>query len=787
MTTYLFPGQGSQFKGMGEELFENFKEYVETADDILGYSLQQLCLEDPERKLGLTQYTQPALYVVNALSYLQVLRETGIKPDYLAGHSLGEYNALFAAEAFDFATGLQLVQRRGRLMGTVSGGGMAAVLGLEEEAVHAILQDERFNRIDIANLNTPKQIVISGPQADIEQAKEVFENAGAYNYVILAVSGAFHSRYMESVKLEFKDYLAGFSFSPLKIPVISNVLARPYIDESVKSILADQITSSVKWTESIRYLMGKGEMEYKQVGPGHVMDGLVKTIQRDAEPLVVVEPMVVNEPKKTAEGIEPEARVQAQDQIQTDSSPLASAPAAAQDLLTDQLGSTEFKEDYQLKYAYWIGAMGRGISSKEFVVAMSKHGMMSCLGTEGLKLDEIRASLDYLRQELGGRHPFAVNVMYEYSNPRREEQLLELLINQGVQSIEASSYISLSAALVKFRVQGLRRDSAGRVVPARRILLKASRPEIAEIYLSPPPRNVVDKLLEEQWITAEEAQLSYEIPMIDDLCVLGDCGGYTDQGTALAIFPLILKLARDAQRKFGYKKRVRIGLGGGLGTPEAAAAAFVLGADFIVTGSINQCTVEANTSELVKDILQQISVQDTGYAPSEHMFEIGARVQVVKKGVFFPVRANKLYETYRQFGALEEISDSLRSQLEDKYFKKSFSAAYQELKLQLEPDEIAKAEQNPKVKMALLFRSYLSGSYQLALKGFKERKVDFQIYSGSALGAFNHWVKGTPLEDWRQRHAWAIGEKIMTDAASLLNERFQWRNTNSLEQVSTKF
>ncbi|MRN51853.1 ACP S-malonyltransferase [Paenibacillus monticola] len=785
MTTYLFPGQGSQYRGMGEELFESFKEYVEAADDILGYSLRQLCLEDPERKLGLTQYTQPALYVVNALSYLQVLRETGIKPDNLAGHSLGEYNALFAAEAFDFATGLKLVQKRGELMSTVSGGGMAAVLGLEEEAIRAILQDERFRQIDIANLNTPTQIVISGPQNDIEQAKEAFEGAGAYNYVVLAVSGAFHSRYMESVRQEFENFLGGFTLSPLKIPVISNVLARPYAEESVRKILAAQITSSVKWTESIRYLMGKGEMEYRQVGPGHVLDGLVKTIQRESEPLVLVEP------EKTTSRYESEVETQPQTQadpqpMQTGSRVLASRPVIAQALQAEQLGSAEFKEDYNLKYAYWVGAMGRGIASKEFVAALSKQGMMSCLGTEGLKMDEITASLDYLRQELGGEHPFAVNVMYEYSNPRREEQLLELLIRQGVHNIEASSYISLTAALVKFRVQGLRKDSSGRVIPARRILLKASRPEIAEIYLSPPPRSVVDKLLEEKWISSEEARLSQEIPMIDDLCVLGDCGGYTDQGTALAIFPLILKLAGEAQRKFAYTKRVRVGLGGGLGTPEAAAAAFVLGADFIVTGSINQCTVEANTSEMVKDILQQISVQDTGYAPSEHMFEMGAKVQVVKKGVFFPVRGNKLYETYRQFNALEEIGDSLRSQLEDKYFKKSFSVAYHDLKLQLGQDEIAKAEQNPKVKMALLFRSYLSSSYQLALSGVKDRKVDFQIYSSSALGAFNHWVKGTPLEDWHERHAWTIGEKIMTDAAGLLNERLSWRNTDSYEKVFSK-
>jgi len=288
MKAHVFPGQGSQYLGMGGSLFDEFPDITESADEVLGYSIKDLCLRDPERCLRQTQYTQPALYTVNALSYLKKIRETGTMPDYVAGHSLGEYNALLAAGVFDFATGLQLVKKRGALMSRAAGGGMAAILGVSAEQIEIVLKKSGLTDIEIANFNTPSQTVIAGSAADIERAGAVF-GGGEVAYIPLNVSGAFHSSYMAASQREFGTYLDTFRFAEPSIPVISNVYARPYGPGTVKNNLMRQITSPVKWTESIRYLMGLGEMEFEEIGPGEVLTKLIYNIQREARPLVLSE------------------------------------------------------------------------------------------------------------------------------------------------------------------------------------------------------------------------------------------------------------------------------------------------------------------------------------------------------------------------------------------------------------------------------------------------------------------------------------------------------------------
>lgn len=284
MITYIFPGQGSQTKGMGGSLFEEFKKLTMQADGVLGYSIKELCLEDPQSKLSQTQYTQPALYIVNALSYLQKIQETGKKPDFVAGHSLGEYNALFAAGAFDFETGLRVVKKRGELMSQATGGGMAAVIGLDEEQITAVLQQNQLQNIEIANYNSPSQIVISGLKTDIDQAKVVFERIKAVQmFIPLKTSGAFHSRYMTEAKNKFAVFLDNFKFSELAITVISNVYARSYKQSAIKQTLIEQLTSPVKWNESIKNLLSLGEMEFEEIGPGRVLSGLVQRIKRESD------------------------------------------------------------------------------------------------------------------------------------------------------------------------------------------------------------------------------------------------------------------------------------------------------------------------------------------------------------------------------------------------------------------------------------------------------------------------------------------------------------------------
>ncbi len=280
MKTYVFPGQGSQFKGMGEDLFKMFPELTRKADEILGYSIEELCLKDPEGKLFLTQYTQPALYVVNALTYYKKLQEDNVEPDFFAGHSLGEYNAILAAGGFDFEIGLRLVKKRGELMGQASRGLMAAVIGLGEDKVQDIIKNNSLTNIDIANYNTTTQIVISGLTEDINRAKLIFESEGAM-YILLNVSGAFHSRYMQDTKKQFEDFLKQFEFKPLKKPVISNVSAMPYDPNNLVNNLAEQLRSPVRWRDSVKYLLEKGEMIIEEVGPGRVLRKLVGKIEAE--------------------------------------------------------------------------------------------------------------------------------------------------------------------------------------------------------------------------------------------------------------------------------------------------------------------------------------------------------------------------------------------------------------------------------------------------------------------------------------------------------------------------
>ncbi|HEX4019714.1 MAG TPA: ACP S-malonyltransferase [Acidobacteriaceae bacterium] len=275
---FMFPGQGSQKKGMGEVLFETFPDHVRAADQVLGYSIKDICLLDPDGLLSLTQYTQPAMYTVNALSWLDAIRldnPDNPRPAFLIGHSVGEYNALFAAGVFDFETGLRLVQKRGALMAEANGGGMAAVLGMSGDQVRKVLEERHLDRIDLANLNSDVQTVVAGPKDEIDRARAEFEVAGARMYIPLATSGAFHSRYMKDFQAPFEAFLAPFDFHPLSTPVISNVEALPYDQSRIKSLLVEQLVSQVRWSDSIRYLTDRGVDIFREIGPGNILTGMI--------------------------------------------------------------------------------------------------------------------------------------------------------------------------------------------------------------------------------------------------------------------------------------------------------------------------------------------------------------------------------------------------------------------------------------------------------------------------------------------------------------------------------
>jgi malonyl CoA-acyl carrier protein transacylase len=265
---------------MGRDLFGRFADWTETADRVLGYSIQELCVEDPRAELGLTAFTQPALYVVNAMTYRARQEEGGAAPAFLAGHSLGEYNALLAAGAFDFETGLRLVQRRGQLMGQVSGGGMAAVIGLPPAAIEAVLAaSEAGQRLDVANFNSFEQTVIAGRTDDIAAVKPAFEAAGVRAYIPLKVSAPFHSRYMREPMEQFTRFLDTFSFAPPSTAVIANTTGKPY-GHDVRGTLANQIGHSVRWLDTMLFLLDNGVTEFQECGPGTVLTKIVAQIKK---------------------------------------------------------------------------------------------------------------------------------------------------------------------------------------------------------------------------------------------------------------------------------------------------------------------------------------------------------------------------------------------------------------------------------------------------------------------------------------------------------------------------
>lgn len=276
MKTYMFPGQGSQARGMGgAALFDAFAAEVAEADDLLGYSIRELCLDDPRGELDNTRFTQPAMFVVNALSLLARRRDAQSPPDYFVGHSLGEFNALHAAGCFDFATGIRLVQKRGELMSRATGGAMAAVINAEPEAIEAVLRENGLDRVHLANFNTPSQIVISGDREQVAAAQPLLQK-GRVLVFPLKTSGAFHTPFMAEAQKEFEAFLADIAFANPTTPVIANTSALPYEPNSVAATIALQIASPVRWAATMAYLVGQGPMAFEEIGHGDVLTKMLR-------------------------------------------------------------------------------------------------------------------------------------------------------------------------------------------------------------------------------------------------------------------------------------------------------------------------------------------------------------------------------------------------------------------------------------------------------------------------------------------------------------------------------
>ncbi len=451
------------------------------------------------------------------------------------------------------------------------------------------------------------------------------------------------------------------------------------------------------------------------------------------------------------------------------------------------LGDPEFKKSHNLRYAYVVGAMANGITSVEMVQEAGRNGMIGFFGAAGLLPDEIETAITRLQDSMGSQ-PFGFNLIHSPTDPGLESATVDLYIRRGINLVSASAYLDLTFPLVYYRVNGIYRDETANVVCPNKIIAKVSRVEVARKFLSPPPEKYLKQLLDRSMISAEQAAMASEIPMADDLTAEADSGGHTDNRPALALLPTMLALRDEVAAACNFRHPGRIGLAGGIATPEATAAAFAMGAAYVLTGSINQACSESGTSDTVRQMLAEADQADVCMAPSADMFELGVKVQVLKRGTMFPLRAAKLYELYSQHNRYEEIPANQREILERDFFKCSFLEEWQQTKqffARRDPRQIELAENKPKHKMALVFRSYLGRSSNWANSGDPSRKIDYQIWCGPAMGAFNHWAKGTFLEKSENRHTVTVAMNLLFGAA--VATRMNWLRHQGISLPRTAF
>ncbi len=451
----------------------------------------------------------------------------------------------------------------------------------------------------------------------------------------------------------------------------------------------------------------------------------------------------------------------------------AGTPVTA--LKPENLGDESFRRDHHLRYAYVAGAMANGIASTRLVAEMAKAGMLGFFGAAGLDLERIESAIDELARDVPGA-PYGFNLIHSPNEPHLESGVVDLYLRRGVRLVEASAYLRLTLPVVRYRVSGIKRDAAGHTVTPNRIIAKVSRVEVATQFLSPPPAEFLDQLVRAGEITPEQAALAAGIPMAQDLTAEADSGGHTDNRPLVTLLPTLLALRDRLQAQYGYDQPLRVGAAGGLSTPAGLAAAFAMGAAYVLTGTVNQACVESGSSDAVRRMLAQAEQADIAMAPAADMFEMGVRVQVLKRGTMFPMRAAKLYDLYRAHAGLEALPEADKAFIEKQLLRATLDESWRgtrEYFLARDPAQVERAERDPKHRMALVFRSYLGLSSRWANAGEPSRMMDYQVWCGPAMGAFNEWARGTFLEKPENRRVVVVAENLMQGAATQLRQFFE--------------
>ncbi|MBV1876380.1 MAG: PfaD family polyunsaturated fatty acid/polyketide biosynthesis protein [Pseudomonadales bacterium] len=440
-------------------------------------------------------------------------------------------------------------------------------------------------------------------------------------------------------------------------------------------------------------------------------------------------------------------------------------------LYPEWLGDRGFQETHGLRFAYVGGAMARGIASAKLVIALGQMGAMGMFGAAGLApkvveaaITEIAAALDPLGL------PWGSNLIHSPNEPALENDIVALYLRCGVRKVSASAYMSLTPAIVRYACSGLQRSEDGAVIRKNYIFAKISREEVAKHFLSPAPQKILQQLLADNLITAEEAEIAAELPLSEDIIVESDSGGHTDNRPLNALFPAIMTLRDQLSASFGYNRPIRLGAAGSLGTPVSVAAAYSLGAAFVLLGSVHQSAVESGISDSGRELLAKAELADVAMTASADMFELGVKVQVLQRGTMMAVRGNQLYDLYTRYDSIDDIPIAQRENIEKNIFRQSLDEIWQQTERffkQSNPAQLERALQNPKHKMALIFRWYIGNSSQWPISGEVSRQIDYQLWCGPAMGAFNRWVAGSFLQAPEQRTVQQIALNLLEGAAQV--------------------
>lgn len=498
---------------------------------------------------------------------------------------------------------------------------------------------------------------------------------------------------------------------------------------------------------------------------GHSQTIVSDTAQMRASLLQINQPLwvVLSEGKI---GLAPGGDLVSASSVQSQSLPiLGMIPAVP----WESLGDPAFRRAYHTRASFYAGAMAGAIASEDLVISLGKAGLMGSFGAGGCSPARIEAAISKIQEALPNG-PYAFNLLNSPNEPRLEQRAAELYVQKNIPVVEASAYLDITYALAHYRLSGLELTPDGKIQINHRVIAKISRKEVASRFLSPAPDDLVNRLLEEKKITHQQAELSRYIPMADDITVEADSGGHTDNRPLIGLIPAIIALRDQMQSRFAYPQVVRVGAAGGIATPQAVLAAFTLGAAYVTTGSINQACVEAGTSEHTRNLLAQAEMADVAMAPSADMFEMGVKVQVLKRGTMFAPRASKLYEIYSRYNAWDEVPQTERDRLEKTIFKRTFEEIWADTVkffTERDPSQLVRAEKDPHQKMALVFRWYLGLSSRWSNTGEKGREMDYQIWCGPSMGVFNEWVRGTYLEQPANRRIVDITLHLFTGAAYL--------------------